>query len=134
MAAGRQAHSEDGVAGPDQGLHDALVRLRSRVRLDIGELAAEEALRAVDREGFGDVHVLAASVVATPGVAFRVLVRHDRALRLEDGAGDEVLRGDEFDLVPLAPEFVLRRAGDVRIALGKRGGEECGVRPVSLHG
>jgi hypothetical protein len=71
--------------------------------------------RQLDRERLGDVDELAAAVVAPAGIAFGVLVRHHRALRLEHGAGDDVLRGDELDLLALTTELELDRAGDLRI-------------------
>jgi hypothetical protein len=45
------------------------------MRLHVGEVGAEQRLRAVDRELFGDVDVLAAAVVALARVALGVLVR-----------------------------------------------------------
>ena len=71
-------------------------------------------------ELLGDVDELAAAVVALARIAFGVFVGHHRALRLEHGAGDDVLRGDQFDLVALAAELELDRAGDFRIGVGER--------------
>ena len=69
---------------------------------------------------FSDVDELAAAVVALARIAFRVFVGQHRPLRLEHGARDDVFRGDELDLVALAAEFELDRAGDLRIGPGER--------------
>ena len=68
----RQAH--DRVAGLEQRVVDGGVGLRAGVRLDVGVLAAEQRLRALDRERLDHVDVLAAAVVALAGVALGVLV------------------------------------------------------------
>src|SRR5476651_1186850 len=51
---------------------------------------------AIDRELLGDIDVLAAAVVARPGIALGVLVREHTSLALEDRVGDEVLRRDQL--------------------------------------
>jgi hypothetical protein len=58
-----------------------------------------------DGQDLGLVHHLATAVIALARIALGVLVRQDRPLRLEHGAGNDVLRGDQLDLVLLAPEF-----------------------------
>ena len=86
------------------------------IRLHIGEAAAEELAGPLDREVFGDVDILAAAVVALARIAFGVFVGHHRALRLHHGAGDDVFRGDQFDLVALAAEFLRDRAEKLGVA------------------
>ena len=118
------------------GLHQrhehGLVRLAAGVRLHVGEAAVEQAAGALDRELLGDVDELAAAVVAPAWIAFGVFVRHHRALRLEHGAGDDVLGGDELDLVALATELELDGAGDLRIGVGEVRREEA-VRELPLR-
>ena len=82
------------------------VRLRARVRLHVDVLGAEQLLRAGDRQRFGDVHELAAAVVALARVAFGVLVRHHRAGRFHHGQADEVLGGDQLQPFFLPLNFV----------------------------
>ena len=82
-------------------------------------------LGALDGEVLGDVDELAAAVVAAARIALRVLVGHHRALRLEHGARDDVLGGDQLDLVALAAELQLDGAGDLGIAVGEAGREEA---------
>ena len=102
VAAVRQAHPHDGVAGIDQGEVDGPVGLRAGMRLDIGETGAEELLGAIDRELLHHVHVLAAPVITLAGITLRVLVGQDRALGLQHPRAHVVFRGDELDVVFLA--------------------------------
>ena len=60
----RELEPHQRVAGLQQRVVDGGVRLRARVRLDVGVLGAEQRLGPVDRELLGDVDVLAAAVVA----------------------------------------------------------------------
>ena len=118
-----ELEAQDGVArGGDRG-EDRRVRARTGVRLHVGVLGAEQALGPVDRQLLGDVDVLAAAVVAAPGVALGVLVGEHAADRLQDGAGNEVLGRDHLEVVALAAQLELQHLGDLRVDLGERGGE-----------
>ena len=90
------------------------------VRLHVGVLGAEQGLRPGDRQRLDDVDLLAAAVVAPARVALGVLVREDRTGRFEDGAADEVLRGDQLEPVRLARGFRTDGGGHVGIDLGER--------------
>ena len=91
----------------------------------LAKLAAEQLLGALDGERLGHVDELAAAVIAPARIALGIFVGQHRALRLEHGAGDDVLRGDQLDLVALAAELVVDRAGDFGIGLRKGRGEEA---------
>src|SRR5439155_17640422 len=97
---------------------DGHVRLRTRVRLYVCVLAAEEGQRAVDRGLLDLVDHLAAAVVALAWIALRVLVGGHRADRLEDRGPGEVLRGDELDLAALPVELAPDQLRDLGIDLG----------------
>ncbi len=99
------------------------VRGRTGVRLHIGVLGAEQALRPVDRQLLGDVDEFAAAVVAATRVAFGVLVGENGSLRLEDGPRNEVLARDHLEVVALPAELLLEDGGDLRVDLGERCGE-----------
>ncbi len=90
----------------------------------LAKLAPNSCLARSMASVLGDVDVLAAAIVALARIALGVLVGHDRALRLEHGAGDDVFRGDQLDFVLLAAELELDGLGDLGIGLGERGGEE----------
>ena len=122
----REPH--DRVAGREQRVVDGGVGLRAGVRLDVGVLGAEQLLGAIDRELLGDVHPLAAAVVATAGIALGVLVREHRALTFEHRARDEVLRGDHLQRVPLTLKLTTQRGGDLGVDLGEGTVEVVGVK------
>ena len=88
---------------------------------------------ALDRELLGDIDELAAAVIAPARIAFGIFVGQHRALRLEHGARDDVLRGDQLDLVALAAELELDRAGDLRIGVGK-GAEKNELERIDARG
>ena len=53
------------------------------------------------------VNVLVATIVTSTGVTLRVLVGHGRAERIENGAGGNVLGGDQEDGFTLTLDFLL---------------------------
>ena len=125
VAAGGEAHAHDRVAGLEQRQHHRAVRLRARMRLDVGEAAAEQLLGALDRQRLDLVGRSAALIVAPARIAFGIFVGEHRALRLEHRAADDVLGRDQLDLGLLAVELVLDRRGDRGIGLGEAAGEEA---------
>ncbi len=112
-----QVQAHDRVARLQQCEHRGGVGLRTRVRLDVRGLGAEERLDAVDRDLLDHVDVLAAAVVAAPGVALGVLVGENGALGLHDRRRGEVLRGDHLEGGLLAVELGVDGGGDVRVQL-----------------
>jgi len=70
--------------------------------------------------------VLAAAVVATPGIALCVLVREHAALAFEDGQRNEVLAGDHLERALLALELATDRVGHLGVDIGKGTVEEIG--------
>ncbi len=133
MAAVREREAHDPVARVEQRVEDLRVGGRPGVRLDVRVLGAEQLLGAVDRELLDDVHVLAAAVVAPPGVALGVLVRQHAALALQDRLRDEVLGGDHLQRALLAIELEADGLGDLRVDLGERAVEEV-RRQIGHHG
>ncbi len=99
----------------------------------LANLQSNSLLGALDRKLLGDVDELAAAVVALAGIAFGVFVGHHRALRLEHGAGDDVLGGDQLDLVALAAGLKLDGLGDLGIDRSEGRGKE-GIRTDRLSG
>ena len=100
----------------------------------LANVAPNSCFGALDGEGLGDVDELAAAVVAPAGIALGVLVGQHRALRVQDRAADDVLRGDQLDLVALAAELVRDGAEDRRVAGGEVFGEEAAVGDGVFHG
>src|SRR5690606_15159823 len=64
------------------------------------------------------------AVVSLAGIPFGIFVGHDRALRLEHGSRDDVLRGNQLDFMALAPQFATNGREDVRIGFSERGSEK----------
>ena len=69
--------------------------------LDIDMVGAEELFGPLYGELLDYVDILAAAVVALSGVAFGVLVGHHASGRFHHLFADEVLGGDELELVLL---------------------------------
>jgi hypothetical protein len=120
VAAVREVHPEDRVAGREQREVGGHVGLRARMGLHVGMFGAEQRPRAGDRQRLDLVVPLTAAVVATARVALGVLVGEDGACRLHDRFADEVLRRDQFQPVVLACSLAGERAGNVRINGGQR--------------
>ena len=120
MAAGGEIEPHEGVAGLHQREEDFRVGGGAGMRLHIGEPAAEQLGHPLDRQTLGDVDELAAAVVALARQAFGIFVGEHRALRFQNGARDDVLRGDQLDLVALPAEFEPDRFGDLGIDLAPR--------------
>ncbi len=124
MAARREIEPHERIARLQQREEHGLVGLTARIRLDVGEAAVKQFGGALDRELFGDVDELAAAIITPADIALGVFVGHHRALRLQHRLGDDVLRGDQLDLVALATKFEFDRARDLGIGGGEIGGEE----------
>ena len=80
----------------------------------------------------GDVDILAAAIVAPARIALGILVGQHRALRLEHGPADDVLAGDQLDLVAArgrARPRPRRRVSGSASASGaeKKPGQRCSV-------
>ena len=94
------------VARLQQREEHGLVRLRAGMRLHIGEAAIEQPARPLDRQFLGDVDIFAAAVVATAGIAFGIFVGQHRALGFQHRPADDVLGGDQLDLVVLPAQLI----------------------------
>src|SRR4029079_12576793 len=105
VPAGGKIESHKSVARLQQREEDLRVGRSTRMRLHVRELAPEQLGDAVDRKPLGDIHVLAAAVVAFARKAFGIFVGEYRSLRLENRTRHDVLGGDQLDLVALALEL-----------------------------
>ena len=132
VPARRQRQPEDGVAGLGQRQQHRLVGLAAGARLHVGEVAVEQLLGALDGQRLGLVDVLAAAVVAPARIALGILVGERRAGGLQHRAADDVLRGDQLDLVALAVGLARHGRVDRRVGGGEPGGEER-ARPLQVR-
>src|SRR3954451_23569098 len=124
MAAVRQVHPHDRVAGLEDGEVNRHVCLRAGVRLHVGVLGAEEFLGAIDGDVLDDVRRPASSVIPLPRISLGIFVREDGAHRGEHGARDVILRGDELERVVLPVGFKRDGIGDLAVDVRKRALEE----------
>src|SRR3989442_5574348 len=115
MAAVGEIGPKDHVPGLEQGEVRRHVRLGARVGLDIDVLGGEELPGAGDGEVLGNVHDLAAAVVALARIALGVLGGHHRARSLQHGLGAEVLGSDQLEVARLADGLVPDGPGDLGI-------------------
>ena len=125
VPAGGEAQAHDRVAGLQQRHHDGAVGLRSRMRLDVGEAAAEQLLGPFNRQRLDRIRRSAALVITSAWVAFGIFVGQHRALRLEHRLADNIFRGDQLDLGLLATKLGVDGVLDRRVLLGKPAREEA---------
>src|SRR5580692_3273751 len=97
-------------------------------------ICVKEAFGAGSGEVFDDVGVLAAAVVALAGIALCVFVGEYGACGFEDGAADEVFRGDHLEAFVLALYFVFNLCGDLGVGGGQRGIQVDGHGVILCHG
>ena len=95
--------------------------------LHIGEGAIEQPLGAVDGELLDHIDILTAAVIALARIAFGIFVGEQSAGSVEHGLGNDILRGDQLDLVLLPMLFLLDRAPDLWVGVLKMPGEETGI-------
>ncbi len=124
----RERHAEERVARLEDREVHRLVRLRSRMRLHVGVLGAEEPLHALESERLGHVDELAPAVIALARITLGVLVREHRALGLEHGLAHVVLRGDELEVVFLARALAGDRLPQLRVDRG-----DAAAGPLGAH-
>jgi hypothetical protein len=125
MSALGERHAHVGVARLQQREENGLVRLRARVGLHVGVVAAEQFFGARDGERFGLVDEGAAAVIAAAGIAFGVFVGQHRALRFEHRAAHDIFGRDQLDFVLLAPQFAVDRRANVGIGIGQARAEKA---------
>ena len=75
------------------------------MRLNIRMLCAKKLLRAVDRELFDHIHVLAAAVPALCRIPFGVFIGQNRTHRLKNRKRRKIFACDQLDILVLAADF-----------------------------
>ena len=113
----RKAHAHDGIARLEHREVDGLVRLRAGVGLDVGMLRAEQLAGTVTRDILGDIDRVAAAVVTLRGVSLGVLVGEYGAHRRHDSGRNDVLAGDQLEVLALTGKLLVHRRGDLFIIL-----------------
>ena len=126
VAAHGEVEAEDGVAGLEDGGVGGGVGLGAGVGLDVGVFGAKDLFGAVAGQVLDHVGVLAAAVVAASRIALSIFVGEDGARGFEDGAADEVFRGDHLEAFVLAADFGIDGGGDFGIFEGEGLGHAVG--------
>ena len=127
-----EAHRKNGVARLEHGVVDGHIGATTAVRLDIGVFGTEQFFSAVDRELFGLVDTFAPVVPAFAGIAFGVFIGQTRPLRFAHGLADNILRGDQLNIVFLPDIFVAENFVHFRIGFVDGDGV-AGAFTVRLH-
>ncbi len=96
-----QVHAQHRVAGLDKRKINRHVGLRTRVRLYVGVLRAEELFRPLNGQVFHLVHALAAAIVALAGITLGVFIGENRSHGRHNSRRDQILRGDQFNISSL---------------------------------
>ncbi len=110
-----QVHSQDRVAGLEQGKIGRHVGLGTGMGLYVGVLGAKEALGAIDRQLLDLVDIFAPAVVAAARIALGIFIGQQRALGFEDGPAGVVFRRDENNLPALPLQLGLDGPGDLGV-------------------
>src|SRR5438552_2654750 len=92
---------------------------------------ARKGAKSIARQLLDLIDELAAAVVAPAGQPLGVLVGEHRALRLEHRLADDVLRGDELEVVPLPLRFPADGREDLRIGPFECGGHLSRYLPLT---
>ena len=130
-----EVHAHEGVAGVQNGKEDSHIGLCAGVGLDVGVVAAEELLGALNGNVFHHVDALAAAVVTLAGIALSVFVGQDAAHGHHDFLGDDVLGGDQLQVSALSGELSLHGLADFRIVVGNsfQGFFQHGISSISNY-
>ncbi len=120
MAAVGQIHAEHRVAGLQQGEECRQIGIGTGVGLDVGVRTAEQLTGPLPRQLLRHVHGIAAAVIPLSGIALRILVGETGAHGQQDSLADDVLGGDQLDVVLLPVEFLLNRCPHLGVRLGEK--------------
>ena len=117
MAALGQIHAHDGVAQVQQRKVDGQVGLCAGVGLHVGILGTKQLAGAVDGDLLHLIHKLAAAVVAVAGVTLGVLVGQHTAHGRHHGGGDDVLAGDQLNVLALTAQLAVHGRAQLGVGL-----------------
>ncbi len=112
-------HRQDAVARCEQRVIDGLICLAPGVRLHVCMAGAEQSAGACNGKPLERIGPLGSAVIAAARVALDGLVGEHRALGFEHRTADEILRGDELDLIRLALALALDHGSELRVRIGE---------------
>ena len=115
MTALGQIHAHDGIAQIQQGEVDGQIGLCTGMGLDVGVLGTEQLAGALDGDVLHLIHIDAAAVVTLAGQALGVLVGEHTAHGSHDGGRDDVLAGNELDVLALTGQLPVHGSPQFRV-------------------
>ena len=115
MTALRQIHAHDGITQIQQSKINCQIGLCTGVRLNIGIFCAEQLAGTLDGNVLHLVHIDTAAIVALAGQALSVLVGQNAAHCGHDGGRDDVLAGDQFNVLALTVQLAIHGCSQLRI-------------------
>jgi len=120
----RKVKTHESVVWAHDGLVDLEVCRRATQALDVNtpllRVEVEGLESALLAKKLDLVNVFITTIVSCSWVTLRVLVAHRRSKGVKDGAGCDVLRGDEEDGFPLAFDLFLHDLSNGWVCLDER--------------
>ena len=117
VAALGQVHAHDGIAQVQQRKVNGQVGLCAGVGLHVGVLGTKQLAGAVDGDLLHLIHKLAAAVVAVAGVALGILVGQHTAHSCHHGGGNNVLAGDQLNVLALTAQLAVHGLAQFGVSL-----------------
>ena len=111
----RKVHAHNGIAQLQQGKIHGKVGLCAGMGLDVGILCPEQLAGAPDGNILHLVHIDAAAVVALAGQTLGVLVGQHAAHGCHHGGRNDILAGDQFNILALTGQFPLHGCAQFRV-------------------
>src|SRR5947209_7750726 len=118
MAAVGKIHSKYLVAMFESRHQNSHICLCAGVRLNVCVFGTEHLFCPVDRGLLNNISELTAAVITLSRISLRILVRKNRAHRLEYSFGHKIFRRDQLKAVRLTRDLVVNRLAYQRIDFG----------------
>ena len=126
----RQVHAHDGIADVQQCKVDGQVGLCTGVRLHVGILGPKQLAGALNGDVLDLIHIGTAAVIALARQTLGILVGQHRAHRSHHGRRNDVLAGDQLDVLPLAGQLAAHRRSQLRVSLAH---QTDGIQHFIVH-
>jgi hypothetical protein len=126
----RKIHTHNGIAQLQQGKIHGKVCLCAGMGLDVGVLCPKQLAGAPDGNVLYLVHIDAAAVVALAGQTLGVLIGQDAAHSRHHSGRNDVLAGDQLNVLALTGQFPLHGCAQFRVG---RVDHADGVHHILVH-
>ena len=109
MPAGIKRQSHNQVIGLQQSHINRGIGLRTGVRLHVGKCRIKQLFGTLNRQIFHHIDKLAAAIIASMRITFRIFIGHNRPLRFQHRRRHNIFRSNQLDLILLAAFFQSNR-------------------------